>query len=354
MSEIRKDYVTDTWVVISEERAKRPKDYIRPHSPVLQKTCVFCEGNEHMTPPEIYAFRSEGTRSDTPGWWLRTVPNKFPALRIEGTLKKESVSLFTSMTGIGCHEVIIESPEHDKPVALLGTRQVIEILEMYRSRLADLTKDRRFKYILIFENHGAEAGASLEHPHSQIIATPMIPVYVAGELRGAEHYFNDMGGDCIYDAIIKEELSQSKRIVFESSSFVCLAPFASKYPYELMILPKRHSPSFAECTQDEITDLAEILRKTLLSLYTVLEDPPYNFYIHTTPVNTREHPFYHWHVEIIPRLSKLAGFERGTGFYINSLSPENATIQLGGKSASEQTPDQTTTDGTILRLPETN
>ncbi len=353
MSEIRKDYVTDTWVVISEERARRPKDYVKPHSPVVQKICVFCEGNEKMTPPEIFAFRSEGTAADAPGWWIRTVPNKFPALRIEGELEKTSGSVFTSMTGIGCHEVVIESPDHERPIALLETGQVMELLEMYRSRLADLTKDRRFKYILIFENHGAEAGASLEHPHSQIIATPMIPVYVAGELRGAEHYFSDMGGECIYDAIINEELSQSRRVVFENRSFVCLAPFASKYPYELMILPRRHASSFVECTNREMADLADILRNTLSSLYRVLEDPPYNFYIHTAPVNTREHPFYHWHIEIIPRVSKLAGFERGTGFYINSLSPENATKQIGAAQSGDQNSDHTTAE-TILRSPETN
>ncbi len=354
MSEIRKDYVTDTWVVISEERAMRPKDYVKPRPPVVQKTCVFCEGNEKMTPPEIYAFRSEGTKADDPGWWIRTVPNKYPALRIEGELQKKSGSVFTSMTGIGCHEVVIESPAHDRSIALLETRQIRELLEMYRARLADLSGDRRFKYILIFENHGAEAGASLEHPHSQIIATPMIPVYVAGELRGAEHYYIDMGGECIYDTIIKEELAQSKRVVFENSSFVCLTPFASKYPYELMILPKRHSSSFVECSHHEIADLAEMLGNTLSSLYKVLEDPPYNFYIHTAPVNTREHPFYHWHIEIIPRVSKLAGFERGTGFYINSLSPENAAAQLSAVLYNTQTQDHIPTAETILRVPETN
>ena len=273
MSEIRKDYVTDTWVVISEERARRPKDYIKPHPSVAQKICAFCEGNEKMTPPEIYSFRSSGTAADNPGWWIRTVPNKFPALRIEGKLEKEASSVFTSMTGIGCHEVVIESPDHDRPIALLETKQIAELMEMYRARLIDLTGDRRFKYILIFENHGADAGASLEHPHSQIIATPMIPVYVAGELRGAEHYFNDMGGECIYDVIIKDELARSKRVVFENSSFVCLAPFASKYPYELMILPRRHSPSFVECTHREISDLAELLRITLSSLFSALDVP---------------------------------------------------------------------------------
>ena len=193
MSEIRKDYVTDTWVVISEERARRPKDFIRPRPATNGGVCAFCEGNEKMTPPEIYAYRNVGTGPDTKGWWIRTVPNKFPALKIEGRLDKNSRSVFTQMTGIGCHEVVIESTDHSRPIALMASWQVRELVEMYRERLMDLSKDRRFKYILIFENHGQEAGASLEHPHSQIIATPMIPVQVAGELRGAENYFTDMG-----------------------------------------------------------------------------------------------------------------------------------------------------------------
>ena len=189
MSEIRKDYVTDTWVVISEERAMRPKDYVKPRPPVVQKTCVFCEGNEKMTPPEIYAFRSEGTKADDPGWWIRTVPNKYPALRIEGELQKKSGSVFTSMTGIGCHEVVIESPAHDRSIALLETRQIRELLEMYRARLADLSGDRRFKYILIFENHGAEAGASLEscqfaHPGNYLDMPVIKGVFACVDRRG--------------------------------------------------------------------------------------------------------------------------------------------------------------------------
>ncbi len=355
MSEIRKDYVTDTWVVISEERAKRPKDFIRTHLKIQNGTCVFCSGNEKQTPPEIYAFREAGTQTDTPGWWIRTIPNKFPALRIEGSVEKRSNSIFSSMSGIGCHEVIVESPEHDKPLALLPVSQVKEVIEMYKYRLSDLSRDRRFKYTIVFENHGAEAGASLEHPHSQLIATPMIPVHVASELRGADNYFTDMGGECIYDAIINEELNDGRRVVFQNGSFVCITPYASKYPYEMMILPRRHMPSFTGISEAEIPELADILRRSLNALYNILDDPPYNFYIHTAPVNGRDYVFYHWHLEITPRVSKVAGFERGTGFYINTLSPESAAIQLSGQTADSK---QSTVDshvataGTNLRLPE--
>jgi len=352
LSEIRKDYVTDTWVVISEERAKRPRDFVRPHAPVREGTCVFCEGNERLTPPEIYAFRRVSTIPDGPGWWIRTVPNKFPALRIEGKLEKNSRSVFTDITGIGCHEVVIESPEHSKPIALQSHSQVRELIQMYRERVTDLSRDRRFKYILVFENHGSEAGASIEHPHSQIIATPMIPVYVASELRGAENYFTDMGGDCIYDSIIREEIQQAKRVVFDNNSFICIAPFASKYPYELMILPKRHCPSFAELTHDEASDLAALLQKSLYALYSVLDDPPYNFYIHTSPVNSIGCPYYHWHIEIIPTVSRIAGFEKGTGFYINSISPENATLHLSTALRQQSEGSQIATAGTNFRAPE--
>ena len=355
LSEIRKDYVTDTWVVISEERAMRPRDFIRTHLKIDTPVCVFCSGNEKQTPPEIFAYRTEGTPPNTSGWWIRTVPNKFPALRIEGELERKMGTVFSSMSGIGCHEVIVESPEHDKPLALLPVVQVKEVLEMYRHRFLDLSKDKRFKYIQIFENHGAEAGASLAHPHSQVIATPMIPVHVASELRGADNFFTDMGGDCIFDSIISEELKEGKRIIFENSSFLCIAPYASKYPYEMLILPRRHMPRYTDLKESEISELADILRRSLNSLYNLLNDPPYNFYIHTAPVNGRDYTFYHWHLEITPRVSRVAGFERGTGFYINTLSPESAAIQLSGRPVEGQQSlvgSQLVTAGTNLRLPE--
>lgn len=355
MSEIRKDYVTDTWVVISEERARRPKDFIRSHLKFQHGNCVFCAGNEKQTPPEIYAFRNPGTVPDSPGWWIRTVPNKFPALRIEGEIERHSTSVFSSISGVGCHEVIIESPEHDKPLALLPVSQVKEVLEMYRYRFLDLSKDKRFKYIIVFENHGADAGASLEHPHSQLIATPMIPVHVATELRGSDNYYTDMGGECIFDHVINEELKDGRRVVFQNNSFVCLTPYASKYPYEMLILPKRHMPSFTSMKDSEVTDLADILKRSLYSLYALLDDPPYNFYIHTSPVNGRDYVFYHWHLEITPRVSRVAGFERGTGFYINTLSPESAAIQLAGEPAStgqSRMENHIATAGTNLKLPE--
>ncbi len=355
MSEIRKDYITDTWVVISEERARRPKDFIRTHLKLQNSTCAFCGGNERQTPPEIFAYRSPGTVRDSPGWWVRTVPNKFPALRIEGSVEKHSTSIYSSMSGVGCHEVIIQSPAHDRPIALLPVDQVKEVLEMYRYRYEDLSRDRRFKYIIAFENHGAEAGASLEHPHSQLIATPMIPVHVASELRGADNYFTDMGGECIFDSILSEELKDGRRVVFQNESFVCIAPYASKYPYEMMILPRRHMSRFTDLTVVETSDLAAILKRSLYALYALLDDPPYNFYIHTAPINGRDYSFYHWHLEITPRVSKVAGFEGGTGFYINTLSPESAALQLAGEPArhAQSTMEgQVATAGTNLRLPE--
>lgn len=329
MPQIRKDYVTNGWVVVAPERSTRPDQYKKSvEEPTSSEDCPFCEGNEHLTPPEILAYRNPTTKPNKRGWWIRVIPNKYPALMIEGEVNHRVNHLHTRMNGVGAHEVLIETPDHHQTIATLVEGQVSEIVNAYKDRYIDLTKDRRFKYILIFKNHGLDAGATIYHAHSQIIATPMIPRRIMDELEGARNYYHATGGDCIYDAIIEYELELKERIVLNDNNFVVLSPYAARFPYEVWIIPKRHIPHFELMDDNEKHGFAKVLKWTLKRMYDILGNPPYNYYIHTAPCDRNDYRFYHWHVEITPRLSKSAGFERGTGFYINTVSPEDAATHL--------------------------
>ncbi len=328
MPELRKDYVTDTWVVFSALRSERPIEVKRDVSPPSSTTpCPFCLGNEHMTPPEILAYRSDG-KANSPGWWVRCIPNKYPALTIEGEVKRTVNQIFHTVSGVGAHEIIIETPDHKGHIASLDEKQIYEFVCAYRDRYVDLTKDSRFKYILIFKNHGAEAGASMLHPHSQLIATPIIPRRIMDELRASRDFYDQTGGSCLYDEILKEEREASVRLVTENEFFVAICPYASRYPFEIWILPKEHEVHFEDMSYDERRALARMLKDTFTRLESLMNDPPFNYYIHTAPCDRRDHRYYHWHIEITPRLSSTAGFERGTGFYINSVPPEDAARLL--------------------------
>jgi UDPglucose--hexose-1-phosphate uridylyltransferase len=253
------------------------------------------------------------------------VPNKFPALMVEGDVNPRISQLHSTMNGIGAHEIVIETPEHLQHIGTMSESQVKEVLTAYRDRYVDLMGDRRFKYILIFKNHGAKAGASLSHPHSQIIATPIVPRQVMEELDNARNYFQMSGGNCIYDDIIELEMESEERVVLKNKSFIALSPFAARYPFETWILPTRHEPYFEKMTDEERADLASIMSKLLSKMDKILKNPPYNYYIHTSPTDRQDHRSYHWHIEITPRLTHAAGFERGSGFYINPVPPEDAT-----------------------------
>jgi UDPglucose--hexose-1-phosphate uridylyltransferase len=338
MPELRKDYITNKWIVIAKDRGKRPTELKDQHKKDHENyakadivKCPFCPGNEQLTPPEILAYRPSNTAPNTPGWWIRCIPNKFPALRIEGELDHRVNRLHHVMTGIGAHEVIIESPEHKTPTAKMTDGQVVEIISAMKDRYNDLHRDKRFKYILIFKNNGLEAGASLSHPHTQIIATPIVPKNIMEELSGAMYYYETTGGMCIFDDLIKTEAESKERMILESEHFVALTPYASSFPFETWILPKKHDPSFEDITDNEKVDLAGILKGTLGKMHTLLDDPPFNYIIHTSPCDGKDYRFYHWHIEIIPRLTRVAGFEWGTGFYINPISPENAAAYMRGE-----------------------
>jgi UDPglucose--hexose-1-phosphate uridylyltransferase len=285
--------------------------------------CPLCEGNEDRTPPEIVAFRDDGTPPNSPGWTLRVVPNKFPALRIEGELSREGEGIYDKMNGIGAHEVVIETPRHEETLATLPQKNVKNVLLAYRERIIDLRRDQRLRYVLVFKNHGVAAGASLEHSHSQIIALPIVPRRVVEEIEGAKTYFS-YKDRCVFCDIIRQELQRKHRVITENNAFLSIAPFASRFPFETWILPKTHHASFEAMESSQYEQAAQILSDTLQRMSHVLNDPPYNYVIHTSSFPEVDGDHYHWHFEIMPKLTKVAGFEWGTGFYINPTPPEEA------------------------------
>ncbi len=328
MSELRKDPIVGRWVIISTERGERPMDW-RQES-ILKGgggVCPFCHGNEKKTPPEIMAHRPVGLLPNGPGWDVRVVPNKFPALQIEGELEPKGFGNYDMMQGIGAHEVIIETPSHSKDLADLTVEQICNVLLTFRDRTLDLKRDPRFRYVLIFKNHGSAAGASLEHSHSQLIATPIIPKRVIEELEGSKCFF-DLKGRCIFCDLIQQEQDAGQRIVLLSESYIAIEPFAPRFPFETWILPKHHFSHYEEMADNLYFELAEVLKETLGRINQVLGCPPYNFMLHSSPIQGGEKVEYHWHLEIIPKLTKIAGFEWGSGFYINSTPPELAAEEL--------------------------
>lgn len=322
MPELRKDPIVGRWVIISVERGKRPTDFISPSKRKKGGFCPFCPGNEHTAPPEIIAFRPVSTRPNSPGWTLRVVANKFPALQIHGELGKAGEGIFDKMNGIGAHEVVIETPDHNLSLSTMPIKAVEDVLWAYYLRLNDLKKDRRFRYVLIFKNEGEDAGASLEHTHSQLIALPIVPKLVKDEIDAAEQYFN-FKERCIFCDVINQELESGKRVIYENRDYLALAPFAPRAPFETWILPKKHESAFYPPNKD-FSMFADILQRVLKQMDKILDMPPYNFIVHTSPFYDETNEYYHWHIEIIPKLTKIAGFEWGSGFYINPTPPEEA------------------------------
>src|SRR5688572_11868774 len=328
MSELRKDPVTGRWVIISTERRKRPSDFrLDPVHTSPDAACPFCEGHERMTPRGILAYRRNGQAPNQPGWDLRVVPNQFPVLRVEGTLDRQGEGLFDKMNGIGAHEVIIETPKHQESLATMSVDAVEQVLWSFRERVQDLKQDRRFRYIIIFKNHGTAAGASLDHPHSQLIALPIVPREVRDEVDGARQHFTSKER-CVFCDVIRQDASDGRRVIAENADMIALAPYAPRFPFETWILPKRHQSLFEETPRSECASLARVLGDILRRMNKALVSPPYNLLIHSAPVSEPAAEFYHWHVEIIPKLTKVAGFEWATGFYLNPTSPEEAAQVL--------------------------
>ncbi|MBI3083851.1 MAG: galactose-1-phosphate uridylyltransferase [Candidatus Omnitrophica bacterium] len=327
MSELRRDPIIGRWNIIETETPAGADAFdVDPHAPSGGK-CPFCYGNEPLTPPEIYVVRPPGTAPNSAGWKLRVVPNKFPALKIEGDLGRRGLGVFDMCNGVGAHEVIIETPDHQRQMADLGVEELAGVIKAFQVRSLDLRGDRRLKYTLIFKNFGLTAGASLEHSHSQLIALPIVPKRVQEELRGSQRYF-EFKDRCPYCDLVSQEVQEDERLLAENRSFLACCPFMSNFPFEIWILPKEHRADFAQIGPDAVTDFARILKETLLRMRVALSDPSYNFIIHTAPIEPREREEYHWHLELIPKLTKIAGFEWGTGFYINPTPPELAARLL--------------------------
>jgi UDPglucose--hexose-1-phosphate uridylyltransferase len=328
MPELRKDPVTGRWVIISTERRKRPTDFRLESVNILpDSACPFCEGHEHMTPRELLAHRHNGSGANSPGWDLRVIPNQFPVLRVEGTLDRQGEGLFDKMNGIGAHEVIIESPHHEDTLATMTEAAVEQVLWAFRARVQDLKQDRRFRYIIIFKNHGAAAGAALDHTHSQLIALPIVPREVRDEVEGAKAHFAQKER-CVFCDILHQELADGRRLIAETADIVAVAPYAPRFPFETWILPRRHQSLFEDAQRNEYTALARVLVDILGRMNRALRNPPYNLLIHSAPLSEPAGEFYHWHVEIIPKLTKVAGFEWATGFYLNPTAPEEAAQVL--------------------------
>jgi UDPglucose--hexose-1-phosphate uridylyltransferase len=335
MPQFRKDPIVNRWVIISAERAMRPSDFtevVGEESEEVEEAkanCPFDEGNEGATPPEVMAYRPKGSKPDTPGWTIRVVPNKFPAVSREGQPTRTSHGMYDQIDGVGAHEVIIETPDHDLKFTDFPSEQLQSVLRAYGERMTQLKKDARLDYILIVRNHRKQGGASLKHPHSQLIALPFVPHSVMEELEGSKQYF-DNKKRCIFCDIVQQEIEERVRLVDENEDFLAICPYAPRFPFEVWILPKKHRTQFEETTRQGTKTISEILQRTLKRLDVALNNPPYNLWIHTSPISLTNPPYYHWHIEITPQIALVAGFERGSDCYINSVPPEDAAQTLRG------------------------
>ncbi len=334
MSELRYDLIQGRWVIIATDRSRRPHDLQVAARPAEAGYCPFCPGEEKRTPSEILAVgREAGAAANGPGWQIRVIPNKYPALSVEGDLDRRGRGLYDCMCGVGAHEVVIDTDQHDADLATLPAVHLTRLLQVFQERVSDLYRDRRLQYALVFQNHGAVAGATLAHPHSQIIATPIIPRIVVQELQQAKAHFA-LKKRCLFCDVLREEMDRGERLITQNEHFVAFAPYASRFPFELMIMPREHRYRLTDASEAEMASLAECLGDVCRRLKRVLEDPPFNLVIHTAPNTeafatqrnywqTLEEDF-HWHLELMPRLTRVAGFETGTDFYINPTSPEEA------------------------------
>jgi len=337
LPEYRRCPATGRWVVFAPERSLRPitLKHASPHHghEVAKTNCPFCPGSEHLTPNELYAVRAEGSTRDGPDWRLRVVTNKFPAVR--DTVPHASIhnvnegSLLEAMGGYGLHEVVIESPEHIVSPTELSVEQFHDVWVSYRERMHAHARNPDLRYTIVFKNVGAEAGASLAHSHSQLVAMPLVPDAIRAELEEANAYYS-REHKCVYCDMIRHERSAGVRVIAESTQghFIAVCPFAPRFAYEMWILPMAHESRFETSSTEDLLDLAELLKRIYTGLEQVLNEPAYNSYLHTGPLRAAALPYYHWHLEIIPRTDRQAGFEWGSGCFINAVLPEVSTAKM--------------------------
>jgi UDPglucose--hexose-1-phosphate uridylyltransferase len=352
LTQLRQDPLAGHWVIVSEDRSSRP---IRTKAPPRSEPrggwlCPFCEGNESTTPPEVEAKRSARSEPNAPGWSIRTVPNKFAALRPDASGDPAKGDLLEAVPGFGIHEVIIESPQHQAQMNQFSRTKLADILAAYRSRIRSLYEDKRIRYVQIFRNEGYLAGASLEHPHTQVLGLPLVPDVIQAMVnRAAAHQESKRG--CLTCAIIKRELAQKERVVFEGKRFVALAPFASRVPGEIALFPREHQHRFEESSDDALSELAAELLRCLHAMRQAFDNPPFNLILITAPrAEGKAFPekqlarTFHWHFQFVPRTTRPAGLELGTGLNLNPVAPESSARRL-----REALRDRATWAGTVKR-----
>jgi UDPglucose--hexose-1-phosphate uridylyltransferase len=328
VSEIRQNIATKDWVIIATERAKRPEDFVKKKKekvilPGYSESCPFCPGNERMSPVETCSIR-EGNR-----WKVRAIPNKFPAVSPEGELVNREDGIVRLVSGVGIHDVIIEGPEHNLTTAQFEKGRILDIISVYKKRYLQVMEDDRVELVTIFKNHGESAGTSLEHPHSQLVATPVVPSSIRQRIADAMHYYDDHR-ECVFCRALREELEAGERVILETANFAVFIPYAALSPFHIWIMPKRHTASFPEINDAEMEDFAGVLKTVLGKIYHGLDDPDYNYVIRSLPGIARKNSFFHWYLSIIPRVSKAAGFELGSGMFINTALPEESAKFLRG------------------------
>ncbi len=324
ISELRQDLITGDWVVIATGRARKPEDFIQNEKEKEEETgekCFFCFPEETEQEKDVLIYADQ--KGD---WSLRVFPNKYPAFSRSRVPKHFEDGPFFGMDGTGYHEVIV-TRDHKRHIALLNPLEVAEILDAYQERYIDLMGKKSVNYIEIFHNHGKEAGASIAHPHSQLMAIPVISPYLKGELDGAENYYK-ANKECAYCIMNEWECETQKRVVFENKESVAYCPFSSRAAFEVWVVPKKHKPYFERTTDKEKKEIAEALQFSLGKIYRALGNPAYNFYIHTSPCDGKDYPHYHWHIEILPKTATWAGFELSTGIEISTIQPEVAAEYL--------------------------
>lgn len=337
MPELRHDPVAGYWTIISTERSRRPVEF-NAVDIKEDRSCPFCEGKEHETPNEVYAIRESGTLPNSPGWSVRAILSKVPLLSLDQEFNRYGQGIYDLMEGVGTHELIIESPRHKHDLDELSVSEIEKVVQVYVHRINALERDPRFKYALLFKNHGLISGAAsdvIRHTRSQLIATPITPKRVKEELQATRNYF-ERRERCVFCDVLRQERTEGSRIVAENDAFLAFCPFASRSPFEIWILPKRHCADFGKLDSEYFPAFAFVLKECLLRIKILLNDPPFNFILHTAPYRHKKKAIYwktidedyHWYFQISPRLTHDAGFEWGTGIHINPTPPEDAAHLL--------------------------
>ncbi len=333
MSELRQNVLTREWVIISPERAKRPDEFARKKNgervlAEYEPECPFCVGNEHLTSDELYRIPEKGS------WKVRVISNKFPALSGRGERVRRVEGIYRSMTAVGFHEVIIENPIHNRTIALMADDEITDLLKVYRHRYKEIKKDGRIEAIILFKNHGESAGTSVAHPHSQLVATPIVPNQIRSRIDESIRYFDDTG-ECVCCRTVQDELHAKERLIFQSKNFVAFIPYAALSPFHIWIFPLRHASSFDEINDFEIKDLSKCLKAVLAKLYYGLNNPDFNYSVRSIPTRDIHTEYFHWYITIVPRVTKTAGFEIGSGMYVNTALPEESAEFLRGISVPD-------------------